>query len=92
MATVVNDTSTKIKVEVLLEAKTDLSGQLELLKPGLYPLEKAAPSPVPVTGRRFAGSESARQGINGLAVADDVTLVVVPDLITAATKADGTST
>jgi phage tail sheath protein FI len=90
VATVVNDTSTKIKVEVLLESKTDLSGQLELLKPGLYPLEKAAPSAVPVTGRRFAGSESSRQGINGLAVADDVTIVVVPDLITAATKDDGT--
>ena len=90
VATVVNDTSTRIKVEVLLEAKTDLSGQLELLKPGLYPLEKAAPAAVPVTGRKFAGSESSRQGINGLAVADDVTIVVVPDLITAATKEDGT--
>ncbi len=89
VATVVNDTSTKIKVSVLLESDTDLSGQLELLRPGLYPLEKAAPAPVPVTGRKFAGSESARQGINGLAVADDVTIVVVPDLITAATKADG---
>lgn len=89
VATVVNDTSTKIKVEVLLESKTDLSGQLELLRPGLYPLEKAAPEAVPVNGRKFAGSESARQGINGLAVADDVTIVVVPDLITAATKADG---
>ena len=43
-----------------------------------------------MTGRKFAGSESARQGINGLAVADDVTIVVVPDLVTAATKADGT--
>ncbi len=89
VATVVNGTSTKIKVEVLLESKTDLSGQLELLKPGLYPLEKAAPAAVPVTGRKFAGSESSRQGINGLAVADDVTIVVVPDLITAATKEDG---
>ncbi len=89
VATVVNDTSTKIKVSVLLEADTDLSGQLELLKPGLYPLEKAAPAPEPVTGDKFAGSESARQGINGLAVADDVTIVVVPDLITAATKEDG---
>ena len=46
--------------------------------------------PVPVTGRKFAGSESARNGINGLAIAEDVTMVVVPDLITAATKADGT--
>jgi len=90
VATVVNGTSTKIKVEVQLDAKTDLSSQIEVLKPGNYPLEKAAPAPVPVTGRKFAGSESARSGINGLAVAEDVTIVVVPDLISAATKADGT--
>ena len=90
VATVINGTSTKIKVNVLLDEKTDLSGQIEVLKPGLYPLEKATPTAVPVTGRKFAGSESARQGINGLAVADDVTMVVVPDLVTAATKADGT--
>ena len=90
VATVVNETSTKIKINVLLDEKTDLSGQLEVLKPGVYPLQKATPTAVPVTGRKFAGSESARQGINGLAVADDVTIVVVPDLVTAATKADGT--
>ncbi len=89
VATVVNAASTKVKVEVLLDAKVDLSGQLEVLRPGSYPLEKAAPTAVPVTGRRFAGSESARQGINGLAVAEDVTIVIVPDLVTAATKADG---
>ena len=89
VATVVNKSSTKIKVEVLLDAKTDLSSQIEVLKPGNYPLEKAAPSSVPVTGRKFAGSESARSGINGLAVAEDVTIVVVPDLVTAATKEDG---
>jgi hypothetical protein len=88
--TVVNKTSTKIKVEVALEKGVDLSSQLELLKPGRFTLEKAAPIPVPVTGRKFAGSESARSGINGLAIADDVTMVVVPDLITAATQADGT--
>jgi phage tail sheath protein FI len=87
---VVNATSTKVKVEVVLDAKTDLSGQLEVLKPGVYALDKADPTPVAVTGRKFAGSESTRQGINGLAVAQDVTIVLVPDLITAATKADGT--
>lgn len=81
--------SSRIKVKVDLAKNADLDSQLELIKPGLYPLAKAAPLPVPVTGRAFAGSESARAGINGLAVADDVTIVVVPDLITAATKADG---
>ncbi len=89
VATVINAASTRVKIEVLLDAKTDLSSQLELLKPGTYALEKAAPTPVAVNGRKFAGSESARAGINGLAVAEDVTIVVVPDLITAATKADG---
>jgi len=86
---VVNKTSTKIKVETVLDKGVDLNSQLELLKPGSYVLQKAAPVPVPVTGRKFAGSESARNGINGLAVADDVTIVVVPDLVTAATKEDG---
>jgi phage tail sheath protein FI len=87
--TKVNAASTTIKVDVALDKGADLSNQLEYVKPGRYSLRKSAPVPVPVTGRKFAGSASARNGINGLAVADDVTMVVVPDLITAATKADG---
>ena len=63
---------------------------IDVLKPGTFPLEKAAPAPVPVSGQKFSGSETARTGINGLAIADDVTMVIVPDLITAATKDDGT--
>lgn len=89
VAGAVNGVSTKVKVEVKLDAATDLSSQIEVLKPGTYTLDKAAPTPVAVNGKRFAGSETARAGINGLAVADDVTIVVVPDLVTAATKADG---
>ncbi|HWJ84342.1 MAG TPA: phage tail sheath C-terminal domain-containing protein [Cellulomonas sp.] len=88
-ATVINKTSTKVKVELKLEKDVDLSSQLEVLKPGAYSLEKAAPIPTPVSGRKFAGSESSRSGINGLAIAEDVTIVAVPDLVTAATKADG---
>jgi phage tail sheath protein FI len=87
--TVINGKSTKIKVDVALKKGADLKNQLELVKPGMYALEKADPVPVPATGRKFAGSESARSGINGLALAEDVTIVTVPDLITAATKADG---
>ncbi|CAN5366582.1 phage tail sheath family protein [soil metagenome] len=89
VATVVNAQSTRVKVELNLEKDVDLSQQLELLKPGAYDLEKEAPTPVAVNGRKFAGSDSARAGIGGLAVADDVTMVVVPDLVTAATKEDG---
>lgn len=88
-ATVVNATSTRVKVEVSLAEDVDLASQLEVLRPGAYALEKASPVPVPVSGRKFAGSESARSGINGLAIAEDVTIVVVPDLVTAARKADG---
>jgi phage tail sheath protein FI len=76
-------------VTLEVAADADLASQLELLKPGTYALAKAAPVPVPVSGRAFAGSETARRGINGLAIADDVTIVIVPDLITAATKEDG---
>jgi hypothetical protein len=89
-AKVINATSTKVKVEVQLDKGVDLSAQLEVLKPGAYPLEKAAPVSVEVSGKNFAGSESARRGINGLAVADDVTMVVIPDLVTAARQEDGT--
>jgi uncharacterized protein len=90
VATVVNAASTKVKVQVDLAKDVDLSQLIDVLRPGVYPLEKAAPVPVPVNGRRFAGSETARNGINGLAVADDVTMVVVPDLVTAARREDGT--
>jgi uncharacterized protein len=87
--TVVNKDSTKVKVELGLDKGADLASQLELLKPGQYELAKAAPRKISVTGRKFAGSETARAGINGLAIAEDVTMVAVPDLVTAATKNDG---
>jgi len=77
-------------VAVDFDKGVDIASLLDVLKPGTYELAKAAPLPVPVNGKRFAGSESARTGINGLALADEVTMVIVPDLITAATKEDGT--
>lgn len=90
IAKVVNAESTRIKVDVKLDKAVDLSSLIDVLKPGSYPLEKAAPLPVPVNGKRFAGSETARTGITGLTIANDVTMVMVPDLVTAATKEDGT--
>ncbi len=88
--TVVNGASTKVKVKVDLDKGVDLSTMIEVLKPGTYPLVPAAPVPVAVSGKKFSGSESARTGINGLSIADEVTMVLVPDLVTAATKDDGT--
>jgi phage tail sheath protein FI len=89
VAKVVNAESTRVKVAVDVDKGVDLSALIDVMKPGSYPLEKVAPKPMPVTGQQFAGSESARTGINGLAIADEVTIVLVPDLITACTKADG---
>ncbi|MEX2445859.1 MAG: phage tail sheath subtilisin-like domain-containing protein, partial [Dehalococcoidia bacterium] len=47
------------------------------------------PQPIAVGADDFVGSESARTGINGLVVADEVTMVVIPDLITATRNAEG---
>ncbi|GAB3248645.1 phage tail sheath family protein [Kineosporia babensis] len=88
-STKVNGTSTRVKVKVEVSADADLAAQLELLKPGHYELVKAAPTPVEVTGRHFAGSATERKGLGGLAIAEDVTMVILPDLVTAATKEDG---
>jgi phage tail sheath protein FI len=43
-----------------------------------------------VLAKDFTGSETARTGIEGLVLHENVTMVMVPDLITAATKDDGT--
>ncbi len=85
---VVNAGSTKVKVKLNIDSKLDVSSMIDVMKPGTFPMEQAPATPVPVNGRRFAGSEAARTGINGLAIAEDVTMVIVPDLITAATKPD----
>ena len=88
--TVVNKTSTKVKVKVELDKGVDLSQIIDVMKPGAFPLVPAEPVSVPVNSRKFTGSETARAGINGLTIADEVTMVIVPDLVTAATKEDGT--
>jgi len=87
--TVVNASSTRVKVKLQLDSAVDLSAMVDILKPGTYPLEKTAAQMVPVTGKKFTGSETQRSGINGLAIADEVTMVIVPDLVTAATQEDG---
>ena len=87
--TVVNKESKTVKVKVELAPDVDLSSLIDVMKPGVFPLVPAEPVVVPVNSRKFAGSETARSGINGLTIADDVTMVIVPDLVTAATKEDG---
>lgn len=46
-------------------------------------------NPRPVAADDLVGNEALRTGINGLAVAEDVTMVAVPDLISIARNAEG---
>jgi Bacteriophage tail sheath protein len=87
--TVLNAESERVRVATIEALDADVDQTITMLKPGSFPLEKATPTPVDVKPRAFAGSETDRTGINGLVIADDVTMVMVPDLVTAATQEDG---
>jgi uncharacterized protein len=89
VAGVVNEGSERIAMTQTKDLTDELNAALFTLKAGAYPVVAASPLPVPVPGREFSGSESTRTGINGLVIADDVTMVLVPDLVTAARKEDG---
>lgn len=86
----VNESSERIKVEMKVEIDDDLDLLLALPKTGTYAVEPAPREPLEVKAPTFTGSETKREGINGLVIADDVTIVLVPDLVTAATQEDGT--
>jgi uncharacterized protein len=85
----VTESSERVKVATKVDITDDLDITLAMPKAGIYPIEPAPREPVEVKAPAFAGSETKRQGINGLVIADDVTMVLIPDLITAATKEDG---
>jgi hypothetical protein len=57
---------------------------------GRYPLQAPPVSAISVTPADLVGSESDRTGYQGLAIAENVTMVAIPDLVTVATKEDGT--
>ena len=85
--TVVNARSTRVKVEV--PTIKGLNQADRTPASGSYPVPGTPVTAVEVSGADFAGSEIDRTGIGGLAIADEVTMVAVPDLITAARKSDG---
>ncbi|MCH1614874.1 MAG: phage tail sheath family protein, partial [Acidimicrobiales bacterium] len=64
----------EVSVEADLSALPDKG--LAQLKAGIYPVSPAAPLPVDVRPKDFVGSESDRVGINGLVIADEVTMVM----------------
>jgi phage tail sheath protein FI len=55
---------------------------------GRFPLEAPAPAAIAITPTDLQGSEEERTGYSGLAIAEDVTIVAIPDLITISTRAD----
>src|SRR5438067_550799 len=48
---------------------------------GNYQIERAATAPVEVRPSDFEGTESARRGIRGLVIADEVTMIAAPEQI-----------
>ena len=82
-------TSTRVKVETKLDLTTPAHRAADL-PTGNFPIKAKTGTVVKVPPAKFAGSESARTGINGLAIADNVTMVMVPDLATVARRDDGT--
>lgn len=85
----INGVSTKVQVETKIDVD-QLAADLQTMPTGRFDIEKAPPTAIPVASKAFNGSESARTGISGLVIAEEVTMVMVPDLITAATQDDGT--
>lgn len=82
--TVVNARSQLVRVEAFVPSQLSPSEQLPAS--GSYRLEPPTAAAVQVTGADFEGSQRERSGIRGLTIAEDVTMVAVPDLTTAATR------
>jgi phage tail sheath protein FI len=83
----VNERSKLIRVEV--RNAPGLSAVERVPAAGRYAIELSSPVAKTVTPQAFEGSEVARTGYEGLAIAEDVTMVAIPDLITVATREDG---
>lgn len=84
----VNERSTVIRVELRPAQGVSLAERAPAA--GRYPLEQPAAVAVEVTPADLEGSAADRTGYQGLAIADNVTMVAIPDLVTVATGDDGT--
>jgi phage tail sheath protein FI len=83
----VNDRSKFVRIEVQPLQGASLAERTPAA--GRYTLESPPVSTKSVTPADLVGSESDRTGYQGLAIAENVTMVAIPDLITVATKDDG---
>jgi uncharacterized protein len=80
VAQVVNAESTRIRVEQLLDEPSAVPAT------GSFPLRQPAVVPDDVSAGSFEGTEADRRGIRGLVIAEDVTMLAVPDLATVAVR------
>ena len=85
----VNGTSTKVKVETKIDVD-QLAADLQTIPTGSFAIEPAAPTPVAVPAARSPAPSRPARASTASPIAEDVTMVIVPDLVTAATREDGT--
>ena len=83
----VNDRSKFIRIELQPLQGAALAERVPAA--GRFTLQVPPVSTVSVTPADLVGSESERTGYQGLAIAENVTMVAIPDLITVATSQDG---
>lgn len=81
---------TSARIRVTTQPAPGLSAVDRLPAPGSYPLQAMARTAVAVGPTELEGSVLERTGYQGLAIADEVTMVAIPDLVTVATNPDGT--
>jgi phage tail sheath protein FI len=87
--TVVNKSSSRIRVQA--PPAQGVSAADRIPAPGTYALAPPVPAAPTrpagaVSSDDFAGDEADRTGINGLVIAENVTMLAVPDLVTAAVR------
>ena len=83
----VNERSKFVRIEVQPLQGASLAERTPAA--GRYTLEVPPVSSKSVTPADLVGSETERTGYQGLAIAENVTMVAIPDLVTVATREDG---
>jgi phage tail sheath protein FI len=84
----INERSRVLRVEVQAVQGVSLAERAPAA--GRYTLETPAPNAIAVTPADLEGSAIERTGYQGLAIAENVTMVAIPDLVTITTGEDGT--
>ncbi|NLT55643.1 MAG: phage tail sheath family protein [Actinomycetales bacterium] len=84
---VVNDQSTRVRVSMPVQPGVPMADRLPAA--GVYRLEPEGGVSISAGPTEFEGSVTERTGYQGLAIADEVSMVAVPDLVTIATRPDG---